>query len=230
MRVVEYDPSRRADVADLMGARLGRAAGRGGARVVLRAEPGSRRPRCCSPRRTGRRSPRPRSASSACRSAARASRSGCRFASPPTRPTAAAASSPSSRPANEERVRDLGVRLLLTVPNAASAPVFLNRLGWKPLPPLRVWARLRLRLRRAARQAGRAVRLRPDRRIRAGATSCCATPTGSTGASPTRRRAYTLVEGEGYAVGGPSRPIRRRRGRRGRVPARRRCGDRRSAS
>lgn len=47
---------------------------------------------------------------------------------------------------NEERVAGLGVRLLLTVPNAASAPVFLQRLGWRPLPRLRVWVRLRLPL------------------------------------------------------------------------------------
>jgi GNAT superfamily N-acetyltransferase len=46
--------------------------------------------------------------------------------------------------ANEERVSGLGVRLLLTVPNAASAPVFLGRLGWTPLPSLRVWSRWRL--------------------------------------------------------------------------------------
>jgi GNAT superfamily N-acetyltransferase len=46
--------------------------------------------------------------------------------------------------ANEERVRELGIRLLLTVPNAASAPVFLERLAWTRLPPLRVWARLKL--------------------------------------------------------------------------------------
>jgi GNAT superfamily N-acetyltransferase len=46
---------------------------------------------------------------------------------------------------NEERVRGLGIRLLLTVPNAASAPVFLGRLGWRSLPSLRVWVRLRLR-------------------------------------------------------------------------------------
>jgi GNAT superfamily N-acetyltransferase len=45
--------------------------------------------------------------------------------------------------ANEERVRELGVRLLLTVPNEASAPVFL-RLGWSPLPSIRVWARIKV--------------------------------------------------------------------------------------
>jgi GNAT superfamily N-acetyltransferase len=46
--------------------------------------------------------------------------------------------------ANEERVAGMGVRLLLTVPNEASAPVFLKKLGWSPLPPLRVWARLKV--------------------------------------------------------------------------------------
>ncbi len=44
---------------------------------------------------------------------------------------------------NEERARASGIRLLLTVPNAASAPVFLQRLGWTALPSLRVWGRLR---------------------------------------------------------------------------------------
>jgi GNAT superfamily N-acetyltransferase len=46
--------------------------------------------------------------------------------------------------ANEARARELGIRLLLTVPNDASAPVFLRRLEWRPLPPLRVWARVRV--------------------------------------------------------------------------------------
>ncbi len=46
--------------------------------------------------------------------------------------------------ANEERVRALGVRLLLTVPNAASTPVFLGKLGWSSLPPIKVWSRWRL--------------------------------------------------------------------------------------
>ncbi|HEY3920835.1 MAG TPA: GNAT family N-acetyltransferase [Gaiellaceae bacterium] len=53
--------------------------------------------------------------------------------------------------ANEERARERGVALLLTVPNAASAPVFLEKLGWKALPLLRVWARLRPPARRGAR-------------------------------------------------------------------------------
>jgi len=46
--------------------------------------------------------------------------------------------------ANEQRARDLGLSLLLIVPNAASAPILLGRLGWKKLPSLRVWARARL--------------------------------------------------------------------------------------
>ena len=87
---------------------------------------------------------------------------------------------------NEERVRDLGIRLLLTVPNAASRPIFLNKLGWKPLPPLRVWARLRAG---AGRPRGQRVeRFAPAvPPTRAGVTSCCATPTGSTGALRIRR-------------------------------------------
>jgi GNAT superfamily N-acetyltransferase len=45
--------------------------------------------------------------------------------------------------ANEERARDVGVRLLLTVPNLASTPVLLGRLGWRRLRDLRIWARLK---------------------------------------------------------------------------------------
>jgi predicted N-acetyltransferase YhbS len=46
--------------------------------------------------------------------------------------------------ANEERSRDLGLRLLLIVPNAASSPILIGRLGWQKLPGLRVWARGRV--------------------------------------------------------------------------------------
>jgi GNAT superfamily N-acetyltransferase len=54
--------------------------------------------------------------------------------------------------ANEERARETGIRLLLIVPNAASAAVLVWRLGWTKLPSLRVWVRgrlLRARCRRA---------------------------------------------------------------------------------
>jgi len=43
--------------------------------------------------------------------------------------------------ANEERARELGVRLLLIVPNAASAQILVGALGWQKLPSVRVWAR-----------------------------------------------------------------------------------------
>jgi GNAT superfamily N-acetyltransferase len=39
---------------------------------------------------------------------------------------------------SERRAEEEGVRLLLTVPNAASAPIFLERLGWSAYPPLRL--------------------------------------------------------------------------------------------
>jgi len=46
--------------------------------------------------------------------------------------------------ANEARMRELGVSLLLTVPTPASARILTGELGWTALPPLRVWARLRV--------------------------------------------------------------------------------------
>ena len=102
---------------------------------------------------------------------------------------------------NEERVRDLGVRLLLTVPNAASTPVFVSKLGWQELPPLRVWARVKLgrgRLRgRRVERFGSEPRSRPvtgDRVLRDAAWL-----NWRFADSPTP---YTLVEGDGYAVTG----------------------------
>ena len=43
---------------------------------------------------------------------------------------------------NEKRAHESGVRLLLVVPNAQSTPILVERLGWRELRPLRVWARL----------------------------------------------------------------------------------------
>jgi GNAT superfamily N-acetyltransferase len=43
--------------------------------------------------------------------------------------------------ANEERARELGIRLLLIVPNAASARILVGALGWRKLRSVRVWAR-----------------------------------------------------------------------------------------
>jgi GNAT superfamily N-acetyltransferase len=101
---------------------------------------------------------------------------------------------------NEERVRALGVRLLLTVPNAASTPVFLRKLGWSRLAPLRVWARLRLGLRSGRRDAVERYGLRPtapggpDRVLRDGAWL-----NWRFADSP---KPYTLLERFGYGVAG----------------------------
>jgi len=102
---------------------------------------------------------------------------------------------------NEERVAALGIRLLLTVPNAASAPVFLGRLGWRRLPSLRLWARVRLRR----------GRLRGARRVERFAELPARAPSGDRvlrdpawlnwrfADSPSH---YRLLEGDGYAVTG----------------------------
>ena len=60
--------------------------------------------------------------------------------------------------ANEERARDLGIRLLLIVPNAASARILVGALGWAKLPPVRLWSRLLPRRPAADGGAGRPVR------------------------------------------------------------------------
>jgi GNAT superfamily N-acetyltransferase len=102
---------------------------------------------------------------------------------------------------NEARVAALGVRLLLTVPNAASAPVFLKRLGWTQLPSLRVWARARAGLGRARAVAvshfgpGRSDNPGgPDRVLRDAAWL-----NWRFAESPSH---YALLEREGYAVAG----------------------------
>ena len=90
--------------------------------------------------------------------------------------------------ANEERARDLGIRLLLIVPNAASARILVGALGWPKLPSVRALVTAARPppavdrgegrpLRRLAARAARRGGPRPPRRAR-----------GSTGASPTRRR------------------------------------------
>jgi GNAT superfamily N-acetyltransferase len=43
--------------------------------------------------------------------------------------------------ANEDRAQAAGVSLLLTVPTQESARILTGKLGWTALPPLRVWAR-----------------------------------------------------------------------------------------
>jgi GNAT superfamily N-acetyltransferase len=99
---------------------------------------------------------------------------------------------------NEERVAGLGVRLLLTVPNAASTPVFVGRLGWSELPGLRVWVAPRLRSRRSSRQVERIERVTEggggDRVLRDAAWLSWRFVEAP--------GAYRLLAGDGYAVTG----------------------------
>jgi GNAT superfamily N-acetyltransferase len=45
--------------------------------------------------------------------------------------------------ANEERAREAGMTLLLTLPTPASARILTGKLGWTKLPSVRMWARPR---------------------------------------------------------------------------------------
>ena len=47
--------------------------------------------------------------------------------------------------AQEERARALGVPLLLSVTNDASTPILVDRLAWSKLAPLRLWVRAKAR-------------------------------------------------------------------------------------
>ena len=148
--------------------------------MVLRAATRCGRPRCCSPRRTARSSARV--AMSFLRMSIGGEEVEGRHAGPPRdrpRLPRAAAIFAELEAANEERARELGVRLLLIVPNAASAPVLRGRLGWRQLPSLRVWARPRLlRGRPRARGASSASTRAAAAGEAAGATACSATPPG----------------------------------------------------
>jgi GNAT superfamily N-acetyltransferase len=107
--------------------------------------------------------------------------------------------------ANEERARELGVRLLLTVPTPASAAPLVQRLGWTRLPSLRVWARVRaLRSRPRAARVERFDRQVTTRHLRGpargvGVVRDAAWLNWRFADSP---RAYSLLAGNGYAVVG----------------------------
>ena len=108
--------------------------------------------------------------------------------------------------ANEERVRELGIGLLLIVPNAASTPVLAGRLGWCELPSLRVWARVRvLRARpRRARQADRLPPLvTPPHEQRAAGDHVLRDSAWLNWRFADAPRPYVLLDGrDGYAVAG----------------------------
>ena len=86
--------------------------------------------------------------------------------------------------ANEDRARAAGVSLLLTVPTPESARILTGKLGWTALPPLRVWARPWLPMRVDARRVERFDDPWLDWRF---------------AEAP---REYTLLEGDGHAVVG----------------------------
>jgi len=113
--------------------------------------------------------------------------------------------------ANEERAREAGARLLLIVPNAASSAILTGRLGWTRLPPLRVWARVRA----SSGWPRNRPRARQVHRFGLQVTSCY--KDSAPGAEFVLRdgayldwrfadapRPYVLLEtGDGYAVGAP---------------------------
>jgi hypothetical protein len=104
---------------------------------------------------------------------------------------------------NEERVRELGVRLLLTVPNAASTPIFLERLGWSALPSIRVWARLKLlRSRVRARRVERFDRQVTTRHLSGSGDRVLRDEAWLNWRFADAPRPYALLEADGYAAVG----------------------------
>jgi GNAT superfamily N-acetyltransferase len=109
--------------------------------------------------------------------------------------------------ANEARADELGISLLLIISNAASTPILLGRLGWTRLPAIRVWGRPWFGRRIQARQVEQLDPPPPGDRD--GVVRDAAWLDWRFARSPTP---YTLLEGDGYAVA-------RRRGRLGVVAA-----------
>jgi len=103
--------------------------------------------------------------------------------------------------ANEERARELGIRLLLIVPNAASARILTGQLEWRKLPSVRVWARaLPRRRRRTSVEVDRFDDAFPDRS--AGGDRVLRDGAWLNWRFADSPRSYTLLAGGGYAVVG----------------------------
>ena len=112
---------------------------------------------------------------------------------------------------NEARAEANGIRLLVTVPNAASTPVFLRRLGWTRLAPLRVWARPRLgflhRRQSAGGGGGGARAARSSRRRGLARPGLPRTGAFATAPAPTARSSTPAVtRSSGAAVSAGSMP------------------------
>ncbi len=103
--------------------------------------------------------------------------------------------------ANEERVAGFGIERIFTVPNAASTPVLVGSLGWEQLAPVRVWARPG-----ALRHSTRGVVERfveRDRRHSDRGSRLVRDTAWLNWRFADAPRPYTLVEGErGYGVAG----------------------------
>jgi GNAT superfamily N-acetyltransferase len=109
---------------------------------------------------------------------------------------------------NEERVASLGVRLLFTVPTAASAPILTGRLGWSPLPALRVWARLKLLPGRA--RAARVERFHDfvtSRHLQGSSDRVLRNEAWLNWRFADAPQRYALLEGDGYAAVGRRRRV-----------------------
>jgi GNAT superfamily N-acetyltransferase len=103
--------------------------------------------------------------------------------------------------ANEERARELGIRLLLIVPNAASARILTGQLEWRKLPSVRVWARaLPRRRRRTSVEVDRFDDAFPDRS--AGGDRVLRDGAWLNWRFADSPKPYTLLERFGYGVAG----------------------------
>jgi predicted N-acetyltransferase YhbS len=109
--------------------------------------------------------------------------------------------------ANEERARAAGAQVLFVIPTPPSASVLRGRLGWTPLPPLRVWARPLVPHSRRARQVERF-----DSQV---TSSCSDGPGDRVLRDPAwlnwrfadAPRVYTLLADGGYAALGRRGPL-----------------------
>jgi len=106
--------------------------------------------------------------------------------------------------ANEERARRAGAALLFVTPTPASASVLRGRLGWTPLPSLRVWARprpLRGRLNARTRRGG-PFDAQPTRPLQGAGDRVLRDEAWLNWRFADGPRHYELLERDGYAVVG----------------------------
>jgi hypothetical protein len=101
---------------------------------------------------------------------------------------------------NEARAQAAGVRLLLIVPNRASAAVLQRQLGWTALPSLRVWGRLRPF--RIGRRRGGVDRFSEQTARPAAGDRVLRDANWLNWRFADAPKPYTRLQGDGYAVAG----------------------------